>query len=131
MDLINFIEKYLENDGSRLMVLLCLILISSTLDFILGWVTAKFNKDVVFSTTIALLGIIKKIAYFILLVMAIPMFLIFPEPIGHGALLVLYTGFIVSEWQSILAHFNLAEDEKKNKLFLDFITRLLKGDNTK
>lgn len=97
----------------------------------MGWVNAKFNKEVQFSSTVALFGVIKKIVYFMLLVLFIPIALLVPAPIGISALYVLYLGYLLSELQSVLSHLNLANDDKQNQSFLDFIDKILgpnKGD---
>lgn len=131
MNMINWLGHWLETDDTKVMYLLAVILVSSMLDFVMGWVNAKFNKEVQFSSTVALFGIIKKIVYFMLLVLFIPIALLVPTPIGISALYVLYIGYLLSELQSVLSHLNLANDDKQNQSFLDFINKILgpgKGD---
>ena len=131
MDMINWLGHWLETDDTKLMYILAVILLVSVLDFGMGWINAKFNKEVQFSSNVALYGIIKKIVYFMLLVLFIPIALLVPAPIGISALYVLYLGYLLSELQSVLSHLNLASDDKQNQSFLDFVNKILgpnKGD---
>lgn len=125
MNMINWLGRWLETDDTKVMYLLAVILVASMLDFLMGWINAKFNKEVQFSSNVALFGIIKKIVYFMLLVLFIPIALLVPAPIGISALYVLYTGYLLSELQSVLSHLNLASDDKQNQSFLDFVNKIL------
>lgn len=127
MEMIDWLENWLRTDDTKIIYVLTLILIANILDFAMGWINAKFNKDIEFSSTVALFGIAKKIVYFMLLVLFIPIALLVPEPIGIAALYVLYLGYLLSELQSVLSHLNLANDDKQNQSFLDFINKIL-GD---
>ena len=89
MDMINWLQYWLETDNTKIIYVLTLILVASILDFLMGWINAKFNKKVDFSSTVALFGIAKKIVYFMLLVLFIPIALLVPEPVGIAALYVL------------------------------------------
>lgn len=131
MEMIDWLAQWLETDNTKIIYWLMVILAASTLDFMMGWVNAKFNKEVQFSSTVALFGIVKKIVYFMLLVLFIPIALLVPYPVGIAALYVLYTGYLLSELQSVLSHLNLANDDKHNQSFLDFINKILGNKGNK
>ena len=131
MEMINWLQYWLETDNTKIIYVLTLILVASILDFLMGWINAKFNKKVDFSSTVALFGIAKKIVYFMLLVLFIPIALLVPEPVGIAALYVLYLGYLLSELQSVLSHLNLANDDKHNQSFLDFINKILGNKGNK
>ena len=59
-----------------------------------------------------------------LLVFFIPVSLLVPEPIGISALYVLFTGYLLSEINSILTHLKLTEEDKSTDMFRDFIERI-------
>lgn len=126
--MITWLQQLLENDDTKVMYFLTIILAFSTIDLIIGWVNAKFNKDVSFSSSVALLGVIKKMTYFIVLCLFVPVSLFIPNQVGMLALYGLYSVYLYTEITSVLSHFNLAEDDKKNKLFIDFINSLIKKD---
>ena len=126
--MITWLQHLLENDDTKVMYFLTIILAFSMIDLLIGWVNAKFNKDVSFSSSIALFGVIKKITYFIILCLFVPVSLFIPNPVGMVALYSLYSIYLYTEITSVLSHFNLAEDDKKNKLFIDFINSLIKKD---
>lgn len=123
MDMLNYLSSWLENDNTKIFYLLALILIANVIDFIMGWVNAKFNSDVTFSSSKAILGITRKLLVFIVLIYFIPVALLVPEPVGIGAIYVLYLGYLASEVNSILSHMKLTEDDKTN-MFADFIEKI-------
>lgn len=127
--MIEWLEKWLQADDTKLIYVLIAILIATMIDFILGWCNAKFNKDVQFSSTVANFGIIKKIIYFILLVFFIPVALIFGHTVAIPALYILYLGYLMSELTSILNHLNIGSDDKQGKMFADFIKNLFGKDS--
>ena len=126
--MITWLQHLLENDDTKVMYFLTIILAFSMIDLLIGWVNAKFNKDVSFSSSVALFGIIKKITYFIILCLFVPVSLFILNPVGMLALYSLYSVYLYTEITSVLSHFNLAEDDKKNKLFIDFINSLIKKE---
>lgn len=128
LKMITWLQQLLENDDTKVMYFLTIILAFSMIDLIIGWVNAKFNKDVSFSSSVALFGVIKKMTYFIVLCLFVPISLFIPNPVGMLALYSLYSVYLYTEITSVLSHFNLAEDDKKNKLFIDFINNLIKKE---
>mgnify|MGYP003619849373 FL=1 len=126
--MITWLQHLLENDDTKVMYFLTIILAFSMIDLLIGWVNAKFNKDVSFSSSVALFGVIKKMTYFIVLCLFVPVSLFIPNPVGMLALYSLYSVYLYTEITSVLSHFNLAEDDKKNKLFIDFINSLIKKE---
>ena len=126
--MITWLQHLLENDNTKVMYFLTIILAFSMIDLLIGWVNAKFNKDVSFSSSVALFGVIKKMTYFIVLCLFVPVSLFIPNPVGMLALYSLYSVYLYTEITSVLSHFNLAEDDKKNKLFIDFINSLIKKE---
>lgn len=131
MEMFTWMEYILSNDSTKVIYVLTLITIASTLDFLLGWLNAKFNVSVKFSSNKAIYGIARKIIMIMLLVFFIPVSMLIPQPIGIGALWVLYLGYLFSEITSILNHLNLAEDDKRGDLFADFINKIFNGGNKK
>lgn len=127
MGMIEWLNYWLSTDNTKLIYIISLILIANVLDFTIGWVNAKFNGKVAFSSSKAIYGIARKMFVFILLIFFIPFSLLVPEPIGISALYVLYLGYLASEVTSILNHLKLADDDKSNDLFLSFVNRILKG----
>ena len=128
LKMITWLQHLLENDDTKVMYFLTIILAFSMIDLLIGWVNAKFNKEVSFSSSVALFGVIKKMTYFIVLCLFVPVSVFIPNPIGMLALYSLYSVYLYTEITSVLSHFNLAEDDKKNKLFIDFINNLIKKE---
>lgn len=123
----NYIEVVQNNFFIFLTVILSLTLVVSTIDYLLGWINAKFNRNVVFESNIALYGIIKKMTYFIILIVF--MFIAYavaPETIANSTLTVLYLGYLVSELNSVFSHLDLTDDGKHNEPFKLFIERIIK-----
>lgn len=133
--MMNYVEQLgsLKEDINIFLIsLLLIILVVSTIDFSFGWINARFNKNVIFKSSKALFGIIKKMMYFItLIIFAIVSLAIFPHEIALPAITILYGGYIFSELNSILSHLELTDDGKKGEMFRTFITNILnkKGDD--
>lgn len=130
MDMVTWLQQYLQSDDTKLIYILSLILGSNIIDFIAGWINAKFNPKVNFSSSKAIMGIARKLLLFMLLIYSIPLALIIPEPLGISALYVLYLGYLASELNSVMNHFKLADDDKSIDPFINFLRRIFenKGD---
>ncbi|WP_107842162.1 phage holin family protein [Metasolibacillus meyeri] len=126
MDMIEYLQRFLESDSTKLIYILALILSANIIDFTIGWLNAKFNPKVSFSSAKAIFGIARKLILFIVLVYAIPVALLMPEPLGISALYVLYIGYLLSEINSILNHFKLADDDKSMDPFIEFFKGLMR-----
>lgn len=128
--MIEWLQRYLESDNTKLIYFLALIMGANLIDFTIGWINAKFNPKIDFSSSKAIFGIARKLLLFILLVYSIPVALLMPEPLGISALYVLYVGYLASEINSILNHFKLADDDKGIDPFIDFFKSFFnkKGD---
>lgn len=124
MNMVNWLSAWLENEDTKIIYILLLILVANVIDFVIGWVNAKFNGEVVFSSSKAILGIARKMILFILCVYFIPVALLVPYDIGVAALYVLFLGYLASEINSILSHLKLTKDDKVNDLFADFIKKI-------
>lgn len=130
MQMIEWLSSFLESDNTKLIYLLALIMGANIIDFTVGWLNAKFNPKINFSSSKAIFGIARKLLLFILLVYSIPVALLMPAPLGISALYVLYIGYLMSEINSVLNHFKLADDDKSMDPFIDFFKTLFskKGD---
>lgn len=124
MSMVNWLGAWLENEDTKIIYILLLILIANVIDFLIGWVNAKFNDEVVFSSSKAIMGIARKMILFILCVYFIPVALLIPYEIGVGALYVLFLGYLASEINSILSHLKLSKDDKNSDLFADFVKKI-------
>lgn len=124
MDMIQWLNEWLKQDDTKVIYLLVLILIANIIDFTFGWINAKFNKKIAFSSSRAIYGIARKMVMFILCVFFIPVSLLVPPPVGIGALYVLFVGYLLSEINSILHHLKLSDDDKGTDIFVDFIQKL-------
>lgn len=130
MDMIQWLSGFLESDNTKLIYFLALILTADIIDFTIGWLNAKFNPKIKFSSSKAIYGIARKLLLFILLVYSIPVALLMPEPLGISALYVLYFGYLASTINSVLHHFKLADDDKSVDPFINFFKKIFeKGEN--
>jgi toxin secretion/phage lysis holin len=120
----HYMQRWLENDNTKVIYFLVLILIANMIDFLLGWINAKFNTTVAFSSSKAIYGIARKMIMFILCVFFVPVSLLVPYPVGIAALYVLFTGYLLSEINSILSHLKISDDDKSVDKFSDFIKKL-------
>ena len=133
IDMFAYLKSWLIEDDSKVIYILSLILLANIIDFLLGFTNAKFNSNVQFKSRKAIYGIARKMTLFILCVYFIPVALLIPAPLDIGALYVLYIGYLVSELNSILSHLRISEDGKpdQTEFFIDFINKILKGNDKK
>jgi toxin secretion/phage lysis holin len=124
MDMFHYMQKWLENDNTKVIYLLVLILVANMIDFVSGWINAKFNPNVAFSSSKAIFGIARKMILFILCVFFVPISLLVPYPVGIAALYVFLLGYLLSEINSILSHLRLSDDDKSVDKFSDFIKKV-------
>lgn len=132
-EMFSYLKIWLADDDSKVLYILTLILIANIIDFLLGFINAKFNTKVNFESSRAIYGIARKMTLFILCIYFIPVALLIPEPFDVSALYVLYIGYLVSEINSILSHLRMTEDGKSDQteFFIDFIQKLIKGGEKK
>lgn len=124
--MVEWVTALVERD--KVTFILTLILIANILDFLFGWVNARLNDEVKFSSTKAIHGIARKMLLFTLAVFFVPVSVIAPQPIGEGALWVFLVGYLLSEINSILTHLKLTDDDKAvHSVFGDFIGKILNG----
>lgn len=133
MTMLNWLDSWLQSDDTKLIYILTLVLIANVIDFSLGWVNAKFNKDVAFSSSKAIFGIARKMIVFIVMVYFIPVALLVPREIALPALYVLFGGYLYSEINSILSHLKMSDDDKSTDRFIDFVHKIFpkSGGNSK
>lgn len=127
MAMLEWLSYWLSTDNTKLIYVLTLILCANVIDFMIGWINARFNKKMDFSSTKAIHGILRKMILMIVLIFFIPVALLVPEPVGISALYVLYIGYLLSEINSILSHLKITSDDKTGALFGDFIQTIFKG----
>ena len=124
MDYLKWLEKLIQEDHTYILFLLCWTVIVNIVDFVIGYAIAHFSKDVVFSSSKAILGIVRKIGIFVLIVLFIPFVLILPNVISVPSLCILLIGYILSEMYSIASHLGLVKDGNKQDHFTKMIQEL-------
>lgn len=127
--MIGWLSEFMIDDDAKVIYLLTLILVANVIDMSMGWLNAKFNVSVAFSSSKAIYGIARKMFMFILAVFFVPVSLLVPPPVGIGALYVFLFGYLASEINSILSHMRLSDDDKSTDRFADFVNKVLKGEN--
>lgn len=126
MEMITYLNNLTHTDDKYITALLITILIASTIDFLFGWINARFNSKVEFISGVALYGIIKKMMYFVTLVFfMIVAFLTIPTQVATTIVYTLYIGYLLSESNSILSHLGMTDDGKNGDLFRDFLGRII------
>lgn len=130
MEYVEMLKGVKDDINIYLIVLLSITLVLNIIDWLFGWLNARFNSKIEFKSNEALYGIIKKMMYFIvLIVFTVVSLAIIPHEIAIPAITGLFLGYIASEVNSILSHLNATEDGKKHEVFSTFIKKILKGDN--
>ena len=131
MDAVHFFEALRlavyapENKALYLLAVICGLMV---LDFITGTVAAWVNPTIAFKSRIGINGILRKMCSILVLIACIPVAPLIPADAGVTALIVLYLGYMLMEFSSILE--NLAKMGVDIKFFSAFVERL-KGKEDK
>ena len=59
--MITWLNAFLQSDDTKVIYILAIILVANIVDFSIGWINAKFNNKVTFSSSLAIYGIAKKL----------------------------------------------------------------------
>lgn len=113
--LVNDFHTLLGNSTYFLLIFIGVYFIAGTIDFLLGTFIASLDKEKDFSSRMAQLGIVRKLATMFIMVLVIPVALTLPFEVGFYSLTVLYVGIVTSEIYSVLGHIGIVKDGDKGK----------------
>ena len=120
--MITYLQALLSTDDSKIIYILTLLMILMMVDFVMGVLIAKFDKDITFSSFKMKIGILMKIVEILLAIIAIPFALLFD--VGLQLLYVLYIGLCGSELYSIFGHMKIVDDGDKG---IDLLKKFFNG----
>lgn len=126
LEIIEYLESLLQDENGKLVYMFTIILLANVVDFLIGFINAKFNPQKEFNSSKAIYGILRKVVTFILMIIFVPIALLVGRTVGLTALWILLSGYLYSEITSILSQLNLAKDGKED-VFSDFIKSIFKG----
>ena len=121
--MIEYITTWLADDEHMIYGLILWLMFAMSIDFVLGFTIAKFDKEIDFSSFKAKAGIIVKVAEMILVVYFIPVAVKFGA-VGMTMYVTMLVGLILSEIYSILGHISTIDD---NNNWTDYIKNFLYG----
>lgn len=124
LGVIKELERLANHENSQILYILSLIVIAMIIDFLMGYLAAWINKEVVSQKGIN--GILRKLASIILLVLAIPVAPIVPNGIGTASLYVLYFGYLITELTSIVENYRKLGLKNEAGLLVKFFGMLNK-----
>lgn len=96
-----------ETPEGKVIYILTVICVLMIIDFLTGSIAAWRNKSIEFKSQEGINGILRKLCSIIVLVACIPIAPLVPADAGVAALIVLYVGYLLMEFKSILE--NLAK----------------------
>ncbi len=105
--LFDTLERASSTPESRVLYILAVLCVLMVVDFLTGSLAAWRAPDVQFSSQQGINGILRKLASILVLCCCIPIAPLVPAKAGTWALIVLYLGYLVMEFRSILE--NLAK----------------------
>ena len=91
-----------ETPEGKVIYILTIICVLMIIDFITGSIAAWRNPDINFRSQEGINGILRKLCSIIVLVACIPIAPLVPADAGVAALIVLYVGYLLMEFKSIL-----------------------------
>ena len=120
--MITYLQTLLSTDDSKIIYILTLLMVLMMVDFVMGVVIARLDKDIQFSSFKMKIGILIKIVEILLAIIAIPFALLFD--VGLQLLYVLYVGLCGSELYSIFGHMKIVDDGDKG---IDLLEKFFNG----
>jgi len=120
--MITYLQTLLSTDDSKIIYILTLLMVLMMVDFVMGVVIARLDKDIQFSSFKMKIGILIKIVEILLAIIAIPFALLFD--VGLQLLYVLYVGLCGSELYSIFGHMKIVYDGDKG---IDLLEKFFNG----
>lgn len=91
-----------ETPEGKVIYILAIICVLMIIDFITGSLAAWRNPAIAFRSQEGINGILRKLCSIIVLVACIPIAPLVPADAGVAALIVLYVGYLIMEFKSIL-----------------------------
>ena len=100
--LFDYLHHMAESPEGKVIYILSVICLLMIVDFLTGTVAAWRNPDIKFRSQEGINGILRKLVSMIVLVACIPVSALVPVDMGVAALFVLYVGYMLMEFKSIL-----------------------------
>lgn len=128
MEMIEWLQKWLENDNTYIIYIIICYFLTQTLDMVVGTLIAKFSDNITFSSSVWKKGIIEKLLQFAVVVLMLPIFIIFKE-VGLTAYITMLLGLLGAELYSLVGHFK-GNDNKPDKfnIVLETLKQLFGGE---
>lgn len=111
-----------ETPEGKVIYILTIICVLMIIDFITGSLAAWRNPKIAFRSQEGINGILRKLCSIIVLVACIPIAPLVPADAGVAALIVLYIGYLIMEFKSILE--NLGKMGVEISPLNDFLERI-------
>ena len=100
--LFDYLHHMSESPEGKVIYILSILCLLMIVDFLTGTVAAWRNPEIKFRSQEGINGILRKLVSMIVLVACIPVSALVPVEMGVAALFVLYVGYMVMEFKSIL-----------------------------
>lgn len=127
LHLFDMLRAATETPEGKVIYLLTIICVLMIIDFITGSLAAWRNPKIAFRSQEGINGILRKLCSIIVLVACIPIAPLVPADAGVAALIVLYVGYLLMEFKSILE--NLAKMGVEIMPLSEFIDKVEKHNN--
>lgn len=127
LHLFDMLRAATETPEGKVIYLLTIICVLMIIDFITGSLAAWRNPKIAFRSQEGINGILRKLCSIIVLVACIPIAPLVPADAGVAALIVLYVGYLIMEFKSILE--NLAKMGVEIMPLAEFIDKVEKHNN--
>lgn len=105
IELFNFFRNLIQTEDGLILYALGLIVIMEIVDFASGTFAAIANPEIEYKSKIGIIGLIRKIAGVLLLMILIPMSVLLPEKTGFAFLYSIYLGYLLFTFQSLIENY--------------------------
>lgn len=100
------LSGYVKTNEGKVLYILGMICLLMAIDFVLGTLSAWRNPNIEMTSKEGINGILRKVASIIVLIICIPLSVLIPGGAGIITLYVLYLGYLIMEFHSIVENLN-------------------------
>ena len=100
-----FLRAITRTEDGLILYALALIVILEMIDFASGTFAALINPEIEYKSKVGINGLIRKVVGIFILLILIPMSVFLPENTGFAFLYMIYIGYIVFSFQSLVENY--------------------------
>ncbi len=111
LNMFEFLRHLITTEDGLILFLLSLIVTMEIVDFLSGTLAAIISPDIAYRSKVGINGLLRKMQGVILLTVLIPMSVLLPEQAGVAFLYVIYVGYLILTFKSLVENYGKAKGD--------------------